>query len=363
MNLSYFFTNMFKDVAIDLGTSTTLIYVRKKGIVLIEPTIVTINDNTKKVLEVGKNAKKAIGKTPINVSVIKPIESGVISDFEIVKKMLSFFIKKIKKEEKQDRFLFPVLFLRIFITVPSGLSQAEKKIVYDLVKSAGAWKVYIVPESIAIAVGAFLPLEQAKGNFIVDIGAGLTDIAVVSFNGIVQSKSLKIAGNKLDQDIFEYIKSKYNLLIGTQTAEKIKLELGSLYPVLKTTKSSFSNSRKFKKSMTIRGKDLSSNSVVKEIIIGEEEISSVLENSINPILLEIKNQLNIVPAELMSDIMHSGIYLTGGGALLPGLDKLISTTTKIPVITLDDPKTTLIRGLGIIMEDTKKIKNLTEKRK
>lgn len=361
IDMKKFFSQIFKDIAIDLGTSTTLIYVKDKGIVLTEPSTITIDNKTKKILQIGEEAKKTIGKTPINVSVINPIESGVISDFEIVKKMLSFFIKEIKKEEKENNFLFPTCFLRIFISVPSGLSQAEKKIVYDTVKGAGAWKVYIISESIAIAIGAYLPLEKAEGRFIIDIGAGLTDIAVVSLNGVVQSKSLNIAGNQFDQDIIDYIKNKHDLLIGKQTAERIKIEIGSLLPILKGLKSSFSRSVKFNKTILIKGKDLKDKFTVKEIIIKEEEISKALEYSVKKIITEIKLQLEKVPEELISDIIHSGFYLTGGGALLKGIDELIAIETRVPVKTLEDPKTALIRGMGIIMEDTEKIKNLTEK--
>ncbi len=361
VDIKKIFRHIFKDIAIDLGTSTTLIYVKNKGIVLTEPSAITINNKTKEVLQVGEKAKKTIGKTPVDVSVINPVEFGVISDFEIVKKMLSFFIKEIKKEDKEDGFVFPTLFLRVFISVPSGLSQAEKKIVYDTIKGTGAYKVYIIPESLAVAVGTHLPLENAKGHFIVDIGAGLTDIAVVSLNGIVQSKSLNIASNEFDQDIINYIKNKYNLLIGKQTAEKIKIELGSALPILKVLKSPITKSAKFKKTMLIKGKDLNDKSTVKEIIIKEEEISKAFEISLRKIITEIKVQLEKVPAELISDIVHSGIYLTGGGSLLREIDQLIAIETKIPTKVLEDPKTTLIRGIGIIMEDTEKIKNLTEK--
>jgi len=361
IDMKNFFNQMFKDIAIDLGTSSTLIYVRNKGIVLEEPSTITIDNKTKKILKIGEEAKKTIGKTPAKVSVLSPVESGVISDFVIVKKMLSLFIKEIKKEEKEKGIALPTFFLRVFISVPSGLSLAEKKIVYDTVKGVGAWKVYIVPESIAIAVGAHLPLEKAEGHFIIDIGAGLTDIAVVSLNGVVQSKSLNIAGNQFDQDIINYIKNKHNLLIGKLTAEKIKIELGSVLPILKALKSPSSRSLKFQKTMLIKGKDLNDRTTVKEIIIREEEISKAIETSVKKIVAEIKQQLDIVPAELISDIVHSGLYLTGGGALLRGLDQLIAIETKIPVKILEDPKTALIRGMGIIMESTEKLKNLTEK--
>ena len=361
IDMKNFFNQMFKDVAIDLGTSSTLIYVRNKGIVLEEPSTITIDNRTKKILKIGEEAKKTIGKTPANVSTLNPIESGVISDFEIVKKMLSLFIKEIKKEEKEKGIALPTFFLRIFISVPSGLSAAEKKIVYDTVKGVGAWKVYIIPESIGIAVGAHLPLEKAEGHFIIDIGAGLTDIAVVSLNGVVQSKSLNIAGNQFDQDIISYIKSKYNILIGKQTAENIKIELGSVLPILKSLKSPASRSVKLKRTMVIKGKDLNDRTTVKEVIVKEEEITKAIEYSIKKIIEEVKSQLDNVPEELVSDIVKSGLYLTGGGALLKGLDQLIAIETKIPVKILDDPKTALIRGMGIIMESTEKLKNLTEK--
>lgn len=361
IDMKFFFNQMFKDIAIDLGTSTTLIYVREKGIVLTEPSTITIDNKTKKILKIGSEAKKTIGKTPANVTVLNPIESGVISDFEIVKKMLSSFIKEIKKEEIENGIVLPTFFLRVFISVPSGLSEAEKKIVYDTVKGAGAWKVYIVPESIAIAVGAYLPIEKAAGHFIIDIGAGLTDIAVVSLNGVVQSKSFNIAGNHFDQDIVDYVKNKHNLLIGEQTAERIKIELGSVFPILKSIKFLSSKTSKFKKTITIKGKDLNDRATVKEIILKEEEITKAIENSVKKIVNEIKFQLEKVPVELISDIVHSGLYLTGGGALLKGFDHLIALETKIPVKVLEDPKTALIRGMGIIMESTEKLKNLTER--
>lgn len=356
IDIKNLFSQMFKDIGIDLGTSTTLIYTRNQGIALIESSTVIIDNKTRKILQIGEEAKKTIERAPTNVSVINPIESGVISNFEIVKKMLSTFIKEIKKEEKEHGVALPTFFLRVFISVPAGTSEAEKKIIYDTVKSAGAWKVYIVPESIAIATGARLPLDRAGGHFIIDIGAGLTDIAIVSLNGVVSSKSLKVAGNQLDKDIIKYIKERHKLLIGQQTAEKIKIEIGSVLP-----SSRLPRSPKKGKTMTIRGKDLNDSSTVKEVTITEEEISKAIASSIGEIIKEVKNELDRAPSELVSDIMNSGIYLTGGGALLRGLDQLIASEIKIPVRVLDDPKTTLIRGIGIIMEDPKKIKQLTEK--
>ena len=321
------------DLGIDLGTKNTLVYVDKKGIIINEPSVVAINSRTTEILEIGREAKKMVGKTPGHIQTIKPLVDGVISDFEVTEKMLKYFIKKVHNEN------FSIIPRpRVIIGVPLDITEVEKKAVEDAARSAGARQVYLVEEVMASAIGARLPVLEATANMVVDIGGGTTDIAVISLGGVVSSKSLKIAGNEFDNNIVEYIREEFNLLIGEQLAEKIKITIGSAIP--------FSEPRE----MEVRGRDLI-NGLPKAVVISDEQVRVALSRTVNKIVENIKLTLEATPPELVSDIYESGIVLTGGGALLYGLDILISEATKIPVVVTDDPLTAMARGTGLLFNN------------
>jgi len=321
------------DLGIDLGTKNTLVFVDKKGIIINEPSVVAINTRTTEILEIGHGAKKMVGKTPSYIQTIKPLVDGVISDFEVTEKMLKYFIKKVHTEN------FSIIPRpRVIIGVPLNITEVEKKAVEDAARSAGARKVYLVEEVMAAAVGARLPVLDATANMVVDIGGGTTDIAVISLGGVVSSKSLRIAGNELDNNIVEYIREEFNLLIGEQLAENIKIQIGSAIP--------FEEHRE----MEVRGRDLI-NGLPKAIIITDAQVREAMSKTLYKIVENIKLTLEATPPELVSDIYERGIILSGGGALLYGLDKLISEAAKIPVTVADDPLTAMARGTGLLFGD------------
>jgi rod shape-determining protein MreB len=318
------------DLGVDLGTKNTLVYVDKKGIIINEPSVVAINTRTTEILEIGREAKKMVGKTPSHIQTIKPLVDGVISDFEVTEKMLKYFIKKVHSENFS---LLPRP--RVIIGIPLEITEVEKKAVEDAAKSAGARKVYLVEEVMAAAIGARLPVLDATANMVIDIGGGTTDIAVISLGGVVASKSLRIAGNELDNNIVEYVREEFNLLIGEQLAEKIKVQIGSAIP--------FDEPRE----MEIRGRDLI-NGLPKAIIINDTQVREALSKTIHKIVENIKLTLEATPPELVADIYERGIILTGGGALLYGLDQLIAQAAKTPVTVADDPLTCMARGTGLL---------------
>ncbi|MEI7452132.1 MAG: rod shape-determining protein [Candidatus Falkowbacteria bacterium] len=321
------------DLGVDLGTKNTLVYVDKRGIIINEPSVVAINTRTTEILEIGHEAKKMVGKTPGHIQTIKPLVDGVISDFEVTEKMLKYFIKKVHSEN------FAILPRpRIIIGIPLNITEVEKKAVEDAARSAGARKVYLVEEVMASAIGARLPVLDATANMVVDIGGGTTDIAVISLGGVVAYKSLRFAGNELDNNISEYVREEFNLLIGEQLAEKIKVSIGSVIP--------FEEQR----TMEIRGRDLISG-LPKAVIITDQQVREAISRTIAKIVENIKLTLEATPPELVSDIYERGIVLTGGGAMLYGLDKLISQAAKIPVIVADDPLTAMARGTGLLFSD------------
>lgn len=329
-----------KDVGIDLGTATTLVYVKGKGIIINEPSVVAVNQKTGQVLAIGVEAKRMVGRTPAHISATRPLREGVISDFEVTEQMLRYFIHKIHK----DNFsLFPRP--RIIIGIPSGITEVEKKAVKDATLSAGAREVYLVEEAMAAAIGARLPVQEAVGNMIVDIGGGTTDIAVISLGGIVASQTLKIAGDKLNQDIINYAHDELRLVLGEKTAEDIKISIGSAYELDEILEA------------PIRGRDLSTG-LPKEIIVDSDQIREALYASNEAIVTAIKETIEQTPPELISDLMNRGIVLVGGGSLLRGLDKLISKETKMPVKIIDDPLTAVARGAGIILEDLDKLRDV-----
>ncbi len=320
------------DMAIDLGTANTLVYVKSKGIVLNEPSVVAISSKTGKVLSIGADAKRMLGRTPGNVSTIRPIKDGVISDFDYTREMLKYFIQRIHNRKS---FIRP----RIIIGVPSGITQVEQRAVKDAAFSSGARDVYLIEESVAAAIGAGMPISDPSGNMIVDIGGGTTDIAVISMVGIVYSKAIRMGGDKMDEAIINYIKRKYNLLIGEIMAETIKIEIGSAYKM---------DSERH--TMQIRGRDLISG-IPKMIIIDDEEILESLADPVRQILDSIKLALENTPPEISADIVDKGIVLSGGGAMLKGLDVFLREETSLPIIIAEDPLTCVVLGAGKVLDD------------
>jgi rod shape-determining protein MreB len=328
--LSKIYKFLSEDIAIDLGTANSEVYVRGRGIVIQEPSVVAINQKTGQILAVGIEAKKMVGRTPAHIIAVRPLRSGVISDFETTEQMLKYFIDKARRK----KLIGP----RVIIGVPIGVTEVEKKAVLDAAKSAGAREVFLIEEPMAAAIGARLPVQEAGGNFIVDIGGGTTEVAVISLGGIVLAKSLRIAGDRLNEDIIRFVQEEYNLLIGERMAETAKIAIGSAYPL------------KEKKEFPIRGRNLVTG-LPEEIVVTDEEIRRAMEKSIRQILNEIKSTIDETPPELLADIMVNGIYLAGGGALLRGLDTLIQKETKIPTKIIEDPMTAVVRGAGIVLEN------------
>jgi len=314
------------DLGIDLGTANTLVYVKGKGIVLSEPSIVAIHTQTNKVVAVGKEAKEMLGRTPGNIVAIRPMKDGVIADFKHTEEMLRHFIKKV---HNRKRLIRP----RIVIGVPSGITEVEKKAIRDSALQAGASEVYLVEEPMAAALGVGLPVDEPSGNMIVDIGGGTTEVAVISLAGIVYSKSIRVAGDEMDEAIVQYVKRKYNLLIGERTAELIKMTLGSAYPL------------DDERTMEIKGRDLVAG-IPKTLTISSEEIRDALAEPVSAIVEAVKIALERTPPELSSDIIDKGIVLAGGGALLKNLDIRLKEETGLPITLAEDPLTAVVLGTG-----------------
>lgn len=327
--LSYF----SKDLAIDLGTANSLVYVRGKGIVISEPSVVAINKKTGQILAIGEEAKKMVGKTPAHIVATRPLVKGVISDFEVTEQMLRYFIEKV---HQRKTFLAPRP--RVVVGIPCGITEVEKKAVQDAAQNSGARKVFLIEQPMAAALGARLSVQEPGGNFIVDIGGGTTEVAVISLGGIVNAKSLRIAGDQLTQDIIQFIQEEYKLIIGERTAENVKIGIGSAFPLRE------------KKEMPLRGRNLVTG-LPEEILISDKEIRRALEKSIKQIVDEVKMTVEETPPDLLADIMSRGIFLAGGGSLLRGLDKLLAKETKVPVKIVDDPLTAVVRGGGMIIEN------------
>jgi rod shape-determining protein MreB len=329
-NIMGWFSN---DLAIDLGTANTLVYVRNKGIVCNEPSVVVLRSDNKKPVAVGSEAKKMFGKTPASIIAIRPMKDGVIADFDATGEMLKYFIKKVHNRRS---FVSP----RVIIGVPTAITQVEQRAVKDAAQASGAREVYLIEEPMAAAVGVGLPIGEPSGSMIVDIGGGTTDIAVISLEGVVYSKAARVGGDKMDENIMAYVKRKYNLMIGDRSAEQIKIELGSAAV----------NSSAPQKTMDIKGRDLVSG-IPKTINISEDEIREALSEPINIILDTMRVALENTPPELAADIVDRGIVLAGGGALLKGLDTLIAETTDLPVVVAEDPLTAVVRGVGKMLDD------------
>jgi len=334
------FGNFSKDIGIDLGTANTLVYVKGKGIVINEPSVVAINKKTGQILAIGKEAKKMVGKTPGHIVATRPLVDGVVSDFEVTEQMLKYFINKVH----QDSFtLFPRP--RVLVGIPSDITEVEKRAVIDAVINAGAREAYLIDEPMAAAIGARLPVQDAAGNMVVDIGGGTTDIAVISLGGVVASRNLRVAGDEMNEDIIRYCRDEFNLLIGEKTAEDVKIAIGSVYP------------QKEKMQMPVRGRDLVTG-LPKEIMINDDQVRDALSRSIRIIINSIKTTVEETPPELLSDIMRKGIILAGGGSLIRGLDRLVADQSGMPVRMMEDPLTAVVRGTGIVLEDIEALRNI-----
>jgi len=321
------------DIAIDLGTATSLVYVKEQGIVIHEPSVVAINQKTGQILAIGEEAKKMVGRTPAHIVATRPLVNGVISDFEVTEQMLKYFIEKVHKR----RFILGPR-PRVIVGIPYGITEVEKKAVCDATRNAGAREVFLIEEPMAAAMGSRMSIQDPGGNFIVDIGGGTTDVAVISLGGIVTARSLKVAGDRLNEDIINFAQEEYNLLIGERTAEEIKIAIGSAYPL---------NERK---ELPLRGRNLVTG-LPEEVLVSDLEIKKAMEKSIKQIIIAIKTTIEETPPELLSDIMSKGIFLAGGGSLLKGLDILIREETRIPTRLIEDPVTAVVRGAGMVLEN------------
>lgn len=338
--LNKLFGKFSHDIGIDLGTAITLVYVRGRGIVINEPSVVAVNQKTGQLVAIGAEAKRMVGRTPAYITAVRPLVGGVVSDFEVTEEMLKYFIRKVHVETFS---LFPRP--RVVIGIPSGVTEVEKRAVEDAAKNAGAREVYLVEQPMAAAIGIRLPVQEAIGSMVVDIGGGTTDIAVISLGGIVVSKALKVAGDKFNDDIIRFARDEFKLLIGERTAEDIKIAIGSAYELDEPLEAS------------MRGRDLVTG-LPKEIIVDDSDIRRALRHSINVLVNAVKAAVEETPPELVADIMHRGIFLVGGGSLLRGLDRLLHEETKIPVKVSDDPLTAVVRGTGVILEDIDAVKEV-----
>ncbi len=327
------FAKLSKEMGIDLGTSSTLVYVKDKGIVINEPSVVAVNTRTDQILAVGDNAKKMLGKNPRHIEVIRPLVEGVVSDFEVTEKMLKYFIDKVHQETFT---LMPRP--QVVIGIPLDVTEVERKAVEDAALAAGASKVYLVEEPMAAAIGARLPVQESIASFVVDIGGGSANIAVISLAGIVTWKSIRVAGDELNRAIVNYVRENFNLLLGEKTAEEIKIKIGSAMPLEEHVE------------MKVRGRDLVTG-LPREITITDMQVREALLRSVRMLVENIKIVIESTPPELVADIYERGIMLTGGGALLKGLDKVIAREAQVPVHIADDPLTCVVRGMGIILED------------
>ena len=328
-----------QDIAIDLGTASTLIFIKGQGIVLNEPSVVTIEANSKKILAVGEEAKKMVGRTPGNLTSIRPMRDGVIADFDMAEQMLRHFIQKV---HTRGSLLRP----RIIIGVPSRITQVEQRAVKESAELAGAREVFLIEEPVAAAIGAGLPITEPCGNMVVDIGGGTTDIAVISLGGIVYSESVRIAGDQIDGAIIAHLKRVYSLLIGEHMAERIKMEIGSAFPLPE------------KKQIAVKGRDLVSG-IPRTIFLDDAEVREALQDCISTIVTAVRMALEHTPPELAGDIIDRGIVLTGGGSLLQGLDDRLREETALPIVTVDDPLSSVVLGVGKTLDELSLLRNIS----
>ncbi|MDD5565702.1 MAG: rod shape-determining protein [Candidatus Omnitrophica bacterium] len=338
-SLNYVIGLFSNDMGIDLGTATTLVYVKGEGVVLCEPSVVAIKRGTSIVRAVGEEAKRMLGRTPGNIVAIRPMKDGVIADFEITEAMLRYFIKKVHHRRVLVR-------PRIVIAIPSGITEVEKRAVKDSAERAGAREVKLIEEPMAASIGVGLPINEPMGNMIIDIGGGTTELAVISLSGVVFSKSIRIGGDELDEAIIEYLKKTYNVMIGERTAEEIKIKIGSAYPLEEEM------------NMEVKGRDLITG-LPKSVILTSEEVREALQEPLRAILEITKISLERTPPELAADLIEHGIVMAGGGALLRGIDKLISEETGLPVHIADDPITAVVRGTGEVLDEVRYLDDVT----
>ena len=319
------------DIGIDLGTANTLVYLKGHGIVINEPSVVAVNQKTGRIVAVGMEAKNMLGRTPAHIRAVRPIVDGVISDFEVTEEMLSYLITKAEKISK--KFFRP----RVVVGVPSGITNVEIRAVYDAAKSAGAREVYIIEEPMAAALGIHLPVKEPVGSMIMDIGGGTTDIAIIALGGIVRSKNSHIAGDRLNDDITSYLRDEFKLLIGEKTAENVKIAVGSVF------EGNFMEAQ-------VRGRDLVTG-LPREVIITDSDVREAIMPSITMLVEDVREVLETTPPEILSDVMNRGLVLSGGGALISGLDRLLENSLKIPIYVAEDPLTAVVRGAGVILDN------------
>lgn len=338
--LNKFYGLFSTDIGIDLGTANTLVYVRGRGIVINEPSIVAFNKKTDQVVAIGSEAKKMVGRTPAHISVVRPLVEGVISDFEITEEMLSYFIRRVHQGSSKF-FVRP----RVVVGVPSGITNVEIRAVRDATKNAGAREVFIIEEPMAAAIGVRLPIHDPVGNIIIDIGGGTTDIAVISLGGIVISKNTRVAGDRFNQDIIDYMRDEFKILIGEKTAEDVKIAIGSVAKNGEGLET------------VVRGRDLVSG-LPREVAVTDVDIREAIIKSVRVLVKATKEVAEDTPPELLADIMHRGIILVGGGSFLRGLAQLFESEIKVPVYVPEDPMTAVVRGAGIVLEDLEKFRNV-----
>ncbi|MBU1091972.1 rod shape-determining protein [Patescibacteria group bacterium] len=340
--INKFFSLFSHDIGIDLGTANTLVYVKGRGIVVNQPSVVALNTKTGQIVAIGNEANKMVGRTPGHIVAVRPLVDGVISDFEVTEEMLAYFIRSVHKEK-----IRPFARSRVVVGVPSGATDVERRAVRDAAKNAGAREVFIVEEPLAAAIGAKLPIQEPVGNMVIDIGGGTSDIVVISLGGIVVSKNLKIAGDRFNQDIINYARDEFKLLLGERTAEDIKIAIGSARP---------SNNKETIEA-TVRGRDLMTG-LPREVMVTDADVREAISKSLNTLVSAVKEVVEGTPPELVSDIMHRGIILVGGGAFLRGLPEFIESEIKIPVRLAEDPLTAVVRGTGIILEDLNALRDV-----
>ncbi len=327
------------DIGVDLGTANTLVYVENRGIVVNEPSVVAVNLKTDRVVAVGAQAKQMLGRTPSHIKAVRPLVDGVISDYEITEEMMRYLLSKALSGKKT------IFGPRVLVGVPSGITNVEIRAVRDATRSAGAREVHIVEEPMATAIGIRLPVKDPVGNMVIDLGGGTSDIAVISLGGVVQSKNLRVAGDQLNQDIINYVRSEFKILIGEKTAESVKIAIGSLIPAEEPLEA------------VIKGRDLVTG-LPREVIITDADIREAIAQSIDSIIESTKEVVEITPPEILSDIMQRGIYLSGGGALIKGLPEILQEHIMIPVQVADDPLSAVVRGTGIILENLEKYREV-----
>jgi rod shape-determining protein MreB len=334
-----FHSMLANDIGIDLGTANTLVYVRGRGIVINEPSVVAINQKTGRVVAIGKEAKQMLGRTPLHIVAVKPVVDGVISDFEVTEEMISYLLNLAQKDSK--KYFGP----KVVVGVPSGITNVEIRAVRDATRNAGAREVYVVEEPVAAAIGMKLPVMEPVGSMVVDIGGGTTDIAVISLGGVVRSKNVRIAGDKFNSDIMSYVRGEFKILIGEKTAEHVKIAIGSALPLEQTMEA------------VIKGRDLVTG-LPKEVIITDTDVREAMSQSVYTLVESVREVLETTPPEILSDVMGRGLYVSGGGALLRGLGELLHDVLKIPIHIADDPLTAVARGTGIILEDVNFFKDV-----